>query len=228
MKAFTKEMLAAKLNKRQCGNELTTEEEQLAADNNLVVIFGASDDLIELRGAIYNEFYIGDQILITKEGLLKSECPCADRDDVCPYFEEIRDDRVNNKTVVEVKAYWDGEHVSFDYFQSIGMPNWCFICEGLNVGEATFDIFDNDTYYCRGIVIDLDELPLPDSYLPEYLGEILNVMFTSELRQYSDDRRKHALYDIDRCHMPPLDCNLITKQLFIDVAERFRKFIQKK
>ena len=53
---MTKEQLAARLSGRQYGDEITREEEQTAKENNLVVIFGASDDLCEMRGAIYDEF----------------------------------------------------------------------------------------------------------------------------------------------------------------------------
>lgn len=53
---MSKSQLAARLSGGQCGNEITREEEQMAKDNNLVIIFGASDDLCEMRGAIDDEF----------------------------------------------------------------------------------------------------------------------------------------------------------------------------
>lgn len=53
---MTKEQLASMLNGRQYGEEITREEEKLAKESGLVVIFGASDDLCEMRGAIYDEF----------------------------------------------------------------------------------------------------------------------------------------------------------------------------
>lgn len=53
---MTKEQLAARLNDRQYDDEITREEEQLAKENGLVVIFGASDDLCEMCGAIDDEF----------------------------------------------------------------------------------------------------------------------------------------------------------------------------
>lgn len=61
---MTKEQLAARLNGRQYGDEITRAEEQLAKENGLVVIFGASDDLCEMRGAINDEFdcYDGGEI----------------------------------------------------------------------------------------------------------------------------------------------------------------------
>ena len=61
---MSKSQLAARLSGRQYRNEITREEEQMAKDNNLVVIFGASDDLCEMRGAIDDEFdcYEGGEI----------------------------------------------------------------------------------------------------------------------------------------------------------------------
>ena len=52
---ITKEQLAARLNGRQYGDEITREG-KLAKENGLAVIFGASDDLCEMRGAIDDEF----------------------------------------------------------------------------------------------------------------------------------------------------------------------------
>lgn len=52
---MTKEKIAAMLDGRQYG-EITDAETALAKENDLVVIFGASDDLCEFRGAIYDEF----------------------------------------------------------------------------------------------------------------------------------------------------------------------------
>ncbi|MCR5479808.1 MAG: hypothetical protein K6F27_08110 [Ruminococcus sp.] len=53
---MTKEELAEILDERPIGHEVTKEEEKLAAENQLVVIYGASDDLCEMRGAIDDEF----------------------------------------------------------------------------------------------------------------------------------------------------------------------------
>ena len=60
----TKEQLAERLNGRQYGREITREEEKLAKESGLVVVFGASDDLCEMRGAIDDEFgcYDGGEI----------------------------------------------------------------------------------------------------------------------------------------------------------------------
>lgn len=47
---------AEKLNGRQYLNELTRELEAYAKENGIVVIYGQSDDLMEVRGAIDEEF----------------------------------------------------------------------------------------------------------------------------------------------------------------------------
>ena len=52
---MTKESLAATLNGRQMGHEITREEEADAKNFQLVVVFGYSDDVVELRGAIHDE-----------------------------------------------------------------------------------------------------------------------------------------------------------------------------
>lgn len=53
---MTKEELAAMLDGRQYREETTPQIEKLAKENNLLIIFGASDDLCEFRGAICDEF----------------------------------------------------------------------------------------------------------------------------------------------------------------------------
>ena len=50
MKTMTKEQLAELLNGNEYRDEMTKEQEQAAKQNNLLVLFGASDDLLEMRG----------------------------------------------------------------------------------------------------------------------------------------------------------------------------------
>lgn len=48
--------LASKLNARTYGEEITEEECKQAERDGLIVVFGASNDLCEFRGAFYEEF----------------------------------------------------------------------------------------------------------------------------------------------------------------------------
>lgn len=49
---MNKETLAEMINGRSYRNEMHKEEEQIAKESGLIVIFGACDDLVEFRGAI--------------------------------------------------------------------------------------------------------------------------------------------------------------------------------
>lgn len=135
---ITKEQLAEKLNNRQYRNEITKEEIQEAKESNLVVIFGASDDLIELRGAIYEELdmYNGGIIYFDKDGLLKNEC-----EDGCPYFKKVQD------KAKQVLAAWDYDGYSWS------------ISADYTLNAAYFDILDDDgSKYCKGCIFSMKDL----------------------------------------------------------------------
>ena len=122
--------LAQKLDGREYGKEITKEEEALAKENNLVVVYGASDDLVEIVGALSDEF--GDHnIAFNKKGFIKNECD----DDDCPYFKE------KLKSAKTIKAIWNKDGYSWIY--------------KTNIPHATFEILEGDEKYCRGIVFNL-------------------------------------------------------------------------
>jgi len=157
MKKITKEQLASQLNGRSYRNEITPEEEQLAKENRLVVIFGHSDDLVELRGAIHDELGVS-AFHLTKEGVLESECQEED----CPYFKRQLTAALNTGDAVKIIPRWGGEGMDTLAYTAIGNPTWCFDCQQLDGKFATFDIFDeydgDREYFCRGIVLDLAEV----------------------------------------------------------------------
>jgi len=133
---MTKEELAALLNGRQYRNEMTKGEEAAAKTAGLVVIFGASDDLMEIRGAVDDEVYPnGDGTPFTGTGLLKSEC----EDDDCPYFAKMLEGATG------VYATFDDDGYTWTYDTAIP--------------HATFDILEDDVKYCRGIVFALADVP---------------------------------------------------------------------
>ncbi len=158
-KTLTKEELAARLNGRQYREEITPEEEQLAKENSLVVIFGYSDDLIELRGAINEELGFESVIRLGKKGVPESDCAEGDS---CPYFKKWLTAALKRREVLQIRVHWGGEGMDSLAYNMLGKPTWCFDCEQLNEKFATFDIFDeydgDKEYFCRGVVLDLDEL----------------------------------------------------------------------
>lgn len=143
---ITKEELAEKLNGRTYLNEMTEEEEQEAKESELVVVFGQSDDLVELRGAIDDELdmYDGGTIYLTKEGVLKNECEDSD----CPYFQKLLED------ATQILAVFG------DDSPSLGVQGYSWSFRAVDIPDAaTFDILDSDgEKYCRGFIFAMEDL----------------------------------------------------------------------
>ena len=101
--------------------------------HGLVAVFGASDDLMEFRGAIHDEFgaFEGSQVTITKDGLLINKCECDD----CPNFNS------SPQGAFKIEALWDIEGSSWVYETKIP--------------HETFDVLEDGEKYCRGIVFYL-------------------------------------------------------------------------
>ncbi len=158
-KTLTKEELAARINGRAYRDEITPEEEKLAKENSLVVIFGASDDLIELRGAINEEIGAGSVLRLSRKGIPESDCKAGDE---CACYKKWLTAALKRREVLEIPVCWGGEGMDSLAYNMFGKPTWCFDCETLDGKFSTFDIFDEydgDTeYFCRGVIIDLDEV----------------------------------------------------------------------
>jgi hypothetical protein len=136
---MTKEQLAEKLNGRKCMSEITNTESVEAYEAGLVVLFGDSDDNMVLRGAIHGEIscYTGTTLLLTPDGQImeprhKERCRCQ----YCGFSEFA-------KTAKSIEAvYTDG----YSWIYETDIPH------------ATFEIMEDGSKYCRGIVFDLASL----------------------------------------------------------------------
>lgn len=128
--------LAALLNGNELYGEVTEELAKKAKESGLVIVFGASDDLMEFEGAICDEIgcYEGGTAYFNNKGLLTSECD----EDNCPYFEEIK------KTAKTIEACFDEEGYTFIY--------------KTDIPHETFEIMERGEKYCRGIVFSMDSL----------------------------------------------------------------------
>jgi len=137
---LSKELLAMALNGREYPFDLTKEEQAQAKAAGLLVIFGASDDLMELRGTIDDEFgcYDGGTVLLDSQGLLpKSESIEGDV--------ELKDFFAREPLARKVEALWASEEDT----------SWTYRTD---IPHATFDIMEDGIVYCRGIVIDVADL----------------------------------------------------------------------
>lgn len=136
---MNKDELAAKLIGATYDTMIRTDEifqpvYSAAKSHGLVVVFGASDDLMEFRGAIHDELgaYGGTTAYLISDGLLTNDC--ADWE--CPYFAKLK------KAAKTIEACWDQDGYS-----------WIF---KTNIPHATFEITEDGEPYCRGIVFELN------------------------------------------------------------------------
>lgn len=130
-KTSLKDKWAKLLTGREIGNEISKKEETQAKKDGVVIVFGASDDLIEFRGAIYDEAdrYGGGEVFVDSKGLL------PDEDD--EYF-------TRKKKAKKIEAVWGGKKADWTYKTKI--PN------------STFKILEDGNIYCIGIVFELKDL----------------------------------------------------------------------
>ncbi|WP_130905353.1 hypothetical protein [Pseudomonas sp. Sample_22] len=139
---MTKEQLAAELNGIQYPAHRAITKDQIAAAKaaGLVIVFGASDDLMEFEGAIRDEFgcYNGGTAWVDANGLLdRSQIDDGDDDAIADF--------VQRRTTAEsIQAIWDQDGFSWIY--------------ETNIPHATFNVMDSEDSYCRGIVFAVVDL----------------------------------------------------------------------
>jgi hypothetical protein len=138
---MTKEQLAARLDGREYRAEITIEECKAAAEHNLVVIFGASDDLVEFRGAVEDEIgaYYGVDFILDAEGLVPAE----------------RNDDWSDEEMVEYFRRKPAARLAAALWCAEDGYSWTFRTE---IPHATFNILEDGDLFCRGIVVDLRDL----------------------------------------------------------------------
>lgn len=128
--------LRDKLHGREYGHEMDGIDEEELKRNNIVIVFGYSDDNVEFRGAIDDEIGCGEKTIIYLDdnGILTNKC---DSGDDCPYFKEVL--KHSNK---RIECIWNQDGYSWIY-------------EPINITYMEFDIMENGEKYCRGIIFHL-------------------------------------------------------------------------
>lgn len=132
-KKMTKLELAKMLDNCQYRNELAGVDMDLVIKSNLVIVHGASDDLVEFRGAIDDELggWGGATIFINRSGVVRNDCDS----DCCPYFQP---------SGRKIEAISGADGVMWTY-QS-------------DIEHIEFNVLDGTDLYCKGIVFSLDEI----------------------------------------------------------------------
>lgn len=119
----------------------------------LVAVFGASDDLMEFRGAINDEVgaWGGVSVHVGPTGLI--EAPDCD----CDAAEELFE--LKKKEAKAVEAVWSDD----------GLPAWTYETK---IPHVTFQQIEDGEVWCVGIVFDLANLELKASIKLEAGGVV--------------------------------------------------------
>ncbi len=143
-----KEELAAKLNGREYPFELSVGEITEAKESEFVILYGASDDLLEFAGSIYDELgaYNGKTATITADGKIieniqNGHVDC-DEAASCFFFKEW----LARQKTFTVKAEWCPKEPKCSWLITASVPG------------AAFDIMEDGELFCRGLVIDMNEV----------------------------------------------------------------------
>ena len=139
---MTPQQFAAMLHGREYRREMTRAEEDQAKELGLVVVFGASDDLIEFRGAIRDEgdCYNGGTIKIDAKGILPDFDNIEDEEEMADYFKR-------KYTCAYIEAVWSPEEPYCSWIYKTEIPH------------ATFNIGEDEDLYCVGMVFSINDLP---------------------------------------------------------------------
>lgn len=135
---LTKEEAAAALNGNEYAREGSDELFKMMRTDGLVAVFGASDDLMEFRGAILDEIgvYSGGTAFMTGRGLFTPSCDSED----CPH------EKLRREASTTIEALWDHPEAN---------AAWSYKTE---IPHVTFDIMEDGEVYCRGIVFALSDV----------------------------------------------------------------------
>ncbi len=137
-----KQQFAELLTGRQYGDEITKDECLLAEQNGLLIAFGCSDDLLEVRGAIDDEYSAWYGTIV---GF------CKDKDGSLFPLEREDIDLIKKVGIplLQIEACWNPS--------AINAP-WLIKA---NIESSSFDIFEDDRLFCRGIVVDCNDVKYP-------------------------------------------------------------------
>lgn len=136
---MTAKEMAEILDGREYGDEMTQGEELEARKSGLVVVFGYSDDGVELDGAIYDEVscYDGGGFYVTKDGVLSGPDCGNDR---CGFYQAAK------KEAKLITAIWCDPESGASWSYKTDIPH------------ETFNIYEDGELFCIGIVFSIDDL----------------------------------------------------------------------
>ena len=118
------------LNERQYRDVIMKVEEDAAEKDGIVIVFGYSDDLIEFRGAVYDEVGLREMVFVNANGVRKTweEVDKDDEEGMRRFFDEEK------LPCVTLKASW---------------PPFRITCDAKDA--ASFMIYEGQELFCKGV-----------------------------------------------------------------------------
>lgn len=118
------------------------EHEVFAKENNLVIVFGYSDDCIELRGTVVEELGAPGLVYLNASGIINNKCD----DDSCPYFHDMKG------RCITIEAEWcKSKDLMWTYKTDIPHMTFQMVEDGEVAAEGiVFSMQDlNETYILK-------------------------------------------------------------------------------
>lgn len=147
-------------------DDMIVRAEKEAKKKGIVIVYGASDDLCELRGAIYDEFdcYNGGTAYITQDGQITKIKP--------------------NNACKSITAYWCSND-----------DGWCWTYD-VDFPHEVFELYDSGEKYCRGFVFYLNGAQTEMVEQEEKDNEELRIKIAGILQSQGFDNGGYAPLEI--------------------------------
>lgn len=141
------ELFAQRLVGRQYGTEITLEEEKFARDNNLLVLFATSDDILGLRGIIDDEIgaWGGTTIWVTNNGKHLTRHNDVIDEEKAITFLNSKGYKITEPQKIKIDLLWSPKDLPFSC-------SWKITSNAPK--QASFHVMDWDNVYCVGLVIE--------------------------------------------------------------------------
>jgi len=141
MLTVTPKQLAERLNNIEYGEKFSQIILDDAKTFGLVIVTGASDDLIEFDGAAYEEFsaYGGALIPVGNDGE-----PIFGCEEPCNHCQAVVD---QENAKINIDAKWNEN--GYSWFLDINLPADKY---------AAFNVMEDGETYCRGIVFAIEDI----------------------------------------------------------------------
>ena len=137
---MTVQEFADYLNSVKKRDTITSHESDMARDNGLVMVYGASNDLMEIDGSIRDEVVCLNSgiVYLDESGMWVNEC----ENDGCPYAMR---EQAKCRDILALR-------------HAEGNPYWAYKTDIPHATFNLYDDYDDSELWCVGIVFELSAL----------------------------------------------------------------------